>query len=94
MSPIPFPAFAGNDTAVVIGEPLQLNAGGAPFFTWSPPVGLNKSNIADPIASLRENTTYVLKAYTAQGCFAYDTIHIKVFFTAAGYLCPQRFYAW
>ena len=85
------PVFAGNDTAIVLGEPLQLNASGAPFFTWYPPAGLNKTTISNPIASLRDNSTYIVKAYTAQGCFAYDTIHIKVFFTAPDIFVPNAF---
>ena len=42
-------AFAGRDTAVVVGQPLQFHATGGVNYLWSPATGLNNINIADPI---------------------------------------------
>jgi len=75
-------AFAGRDTSIVIGQPLQLRGSGAEFFSWTPPLGLNRTDINNPIALLSDNITFVMKAFTEEGCFALDTINIKVFKTA------------
>ena len=87
----PIIAFAGNDTAIVIGQPLQLHGSGAPSFLWYPPNGLNRNDIADPLVRLTENQTYIMKTFTEEGCFAYDTIRIKVFSTAPDIFVPNAF---
>ena len=84
-------AFAGRDTSIVVGQPLQLHASGAEFFKWTPPVGLNRTDISNPIALLNENATFVLKAFTEEGCFALDTINVKVFKTAPDIFVPNAF---
>lgn len=81
----PVPAFAGNDTAVVVGQPLQLQATGAEFYKWSPPSFLSNPNIADPVATFEgetgEQLIYSVKVSTPEGCFAYDTMKVRVFRT-------------
>jgi gliding motility-associated-like protein len=72
-------AKAGNDTIVAIGEPLQLTATGGEYYQWSPPDGLSNPEIADPVAILHNDVSYILKAYTVLGCPTYDTIFIKVY---------------
>lgn len=88
-------AFAGNDTAVVVNEPLQLNATGATFYQWSPETG-NFSNtaIANPVAIFAdpaEKITYYVRATTPEGCFGFDTINIRVFKTAPTIFVPTAF---
>jgi hypothetical protein len=87
----PILAFAGNDTSVVVGQPLQLHGSGAPAFLWTPNIGLNRNDISDPVASLTGNQTYVMKTFTEEGCFGYDTINIKVFTTAPDIFVPNAF---
>lgn len=81
----PVPAFAGNDTAVVVGQPLQLQASGAEIYKWSPPSFLNSADIANPVANfiseVNDKITYSVKVSTPEGCYAYDTINVKVFKT-------------
>lgn len=84
-------AFAGRDTAIVVGQPLQLNASGAEFFTWSPPVGLNRTDIGNPVAKLNNNITYYLRAINEQGCFDLDTLNVKVFKTKPDIFVPNAF---
>ena len=43
-------AFAGNDTAVLIGQPLQMNASGGVQYAWSPGEFLSTTNISNPVA--------------------------------------------
>jgi PKD repeat protein len=84
-------AFAGRDTSIVVGQPLQLNGRGSDLYEWQPPLHLNRNNIANPIAMLDDNFSYQLKAYTAEGCYDLDTINIKVFKTAPDIFVPNAF---
>jgi PKD repeat protein len=83
--------FAGNDTAIVMGQPLQLFGSGSMFYTWSPPLGLNRTDIHNPIAILNNSQTYVMRAYTPEGCEAYDSINIVVFKTQPDIFVPNAF---
>ncbi len=87
----PIIAFAGNDTSIVVGQPLQLHGSGSQSFLWYPDFGLDRIDISDPLALLSQNQTYVMKTFSAEGCFAYDTIHIKVFTTAPDIFVPNAF---
>ena len=84
-------AFAGNDTSIVVGQPLLLNGRGSDFYEWQPPLHLSRNDIANPIAMLDDNFSYQLKAYTAEGCYDLDTINIKVFKTAPDIFVPNAF---
>jgi gliding motility-associated-like protein len=84
-------AFAGRDTSIVIGQPLQFNGSGAQFYKWSPPTGLNRIDINNPIALLKDSITFVMTAYTEEGCFANDTVKVKVFSTAPDIFVPNAF---
>ena len=84
-------AFAGNDTSVVVGQPLKLHGSGAPSFLWSPNFALDRNDIPDPTAVLSQNQTYVMMAFTEAGCFEYDTINIKVFTTQPDIFVPNAF---
>jgi gliding motility-associated-like protein len=87
----PIPAFAGNDTAIVLGQPLQLGATGGSVYNWSPPIGLSNPNIANPIAILSNDITYFVRVSIPIGCFAYDTMSVKVFFTDPDIFVPTAF---
>jgi gliding motility-associated-like protein len=84
-------AFAGRDTSVVVGQPLQLNGTGGTYYRWEPTDGLNDPNIPDPLAVLNDDTRLILKVTTAQGCFAYDTIFVRVFKTEPDIFVPTAF---
>jgi hypothetical protein len=84
-------AFAGNDTAIVVNQPLQLNGSGADFIQWSPSSYLSNPDIPNPIAILSDNFSYVMKAYTPEGCMDTDTINIKVFKTLPDIFVPNAF---
>ncbi|HUR12681.1 MAG TPA: PKD domain-containing protein [Flavitalea sp.] len=84
-------AFSGNDTNVVVGQPLQLRGFGAELFLWVPSTGLNRNDIANPVAVLQSNVTYVMRAYTVEGCFAYDTMSVRVFKTRPDIFVPTAF---
>ncbi|OQP51288.1 hypothetical protein A4H97_27295 [Niastella yeongjuensis] len=84
-------AFAGRDTSIVVGQPLQLNGQGSDFYEWQPPLHLNRNDISNAVAILDDNFTYQLRAYTAEGCYDLDTINIKVFKTMPDIFVPNAF---
>jgi gliding motility-associated-like protein len=84
-------AFAGRDTSIVSGQPLQLNGSGASNYLWTPSTGLSNPNIQNPIAILNQNQSYQLRAFTNEGCFDTDSINITVFKTAPDIFVPTAF---
>ncbi len=63
------------------GTPIQI--GSAPLsglvYSWEPTAGLSDPNIANPAATITENTTYVVTAVdTATGCLAMDTVAVQI----------------
>ncbi|MEO8583322.1 MAG: PKD domain-containing protein, partial [Flavitalea sp.] len=84
-------AFAGNDTAIVKNQPLQMHATGADRFDWDPPIGLNRNTIPDPVAILQHNTSYIMKTSTPEGCFGVDTLNVQVFQTLPDIFVPNAF---
>jgi gliding motility-associated-like protein len=72
-------ANAGNDIKAMVGQPIQLNGSGGVLYEWQPPEGLNNPFISNPIAVLYKDQTYILKAFTLQGCETYDTLKIKIY---------------
>jgi gliding motility-associated-like protein len=90
---------AGNDTAVVIKQPLQFNATvndpNANRWTWEPPAYLNSANIFNPIGLYNESApaaiTYVVTAETPIGCTGSDSVTVKIFKTEASIFMPSGF---
>lgn len=72
-------AYAGRDTLIAIGQPLQLNGSGSTTFTWSPADGLSNPYIANPVAILSADQTYILTSTSPDGCMDRDTINIKAY---------------
>ena len=85
-------AAAGpRDTAIVLGQPLQLNASGGQFYTWSPTTFLNNASIPNPNSNPTDSITYFLTVRDSIGCFGRDTITVRVFRLAAGLYVPTAF---
>jgi gliding motility-associated-like protein len=87
--------FVGDDTSVIIGQPLQLNAVdvdtiGFTSYVWSPAQGLSDPNIADPTTVVTADMTYTVVATTPSGCTATGTIAIGAV-TTAGIIVPNAF---
>ena len=77
-------AFAGRDTSVTVGQPLQLlgrelGNSGVTKFEWFPSTGLNNPRLANPIALPDKDITYKLTMVTPEGCEGSDFINVKVF---------------
>ncbi len=87
-------AFAGNDTSIVLNQPLQLGASGGQVYNWSPGRGLNNTTIANPIAtfsSFADSIMYVVTVTTAGGCSAKDSVIVKIFKTLPNIFVPTAF---
>ncbi len=89
----PVDAFAGNDTVAVVNQPITLTATGAQFYLWTPPTHLNNNTLQSPTAIFSNSGIYAysVKVYTAENCFATDSIHIKVFNSAPNIFVPNAF---
>lgn len=91
----PKPAiYAGRDTAVLVNQPLQLNATGGILYQWSPSTGLSDPGIANPVALFRSPGTgyqYRVRGTDAAGCQADAFIRIKVFQTGPMVFVPTAF---
>jgi gliding motility-associated-like protein len=70
-------AFKSNDITCAFPS-SQLNATGAESYAWTPATDLNNSNIADPTATPRISTTYLVTGKDSNGCIGTDTISINV----------------
>ncbi|HEV2353154.1 MAG TPA: gliding motility-associated C-terminal domain-containing protein, partial [Puia sp.] len=87
--------FAGNDTAILVGQTLQLNAvdvnnSGFTNWAWTPAIGLDNPSIQDPVATITSDITYVVTATTPAGCTGTDSIKI-ITVTAADIIVPNAF---
>jgi len=75
--------FAGDDTAVLAGQPVPLDAidvnnSGFTQYVWSPASGLTNAAVKDPTAQITGNITYTVTATTADGCSGAGSIVIAV----------------
>ncbi|MEN9597898.1 MAG: hypothetical protein RL596_209 [Bacteroidota bacterium] len=85
---------AGNDTAVSIGQPLQLLATGADNYFWSPGIGLNDRTIANPIATYGEGIDSVLYRVVGTNggaCLGEDQIMVRIFKKGPNIFVPSGF---
>ena len=87
----PVVAFAGNDTVMTIGQPMQLRASGGSVYSWSPVDNLDRPDADDPIARLNDDMTYVVRVSTQEGCYAFDTVKVKVYKTPPELFVPTAF---
>ena len=74
---------AGPDRTKCNTDTLQINAGaGFINYNWSPNYNISSLNSATINVSPLVDTAYFLKAEKTPGCFAFDTVNIKVFHSA------------
>jgi gliding motility-associated-like protein len=94
VTPIP-DVFAGDDTAILIGQDLPLNAvdvnnSGFTSYQWLPAIGLNSSSIQDPVATVTGDITYTVTAKTPAGCEGAASIKILAV-TMSDIVVPNAF---
>lgn len=86
--------FAGNDTLVVVGQPLQLNAAGGVSYLWSPPTGLNSTTIKSPVGVYGQEVDsirYMVQVFNEAGCSDSAFISVTVFKTNPYVFVPSAF---
>ena len=98
--PQPF-VFAGNDTTIIIGQPLVMQATASSFLTsyrWTPVTGLNSDTALRPTAIITTGLfpasgqlTYTFTATSPQGCFASDDVVVKIYKTPPSIFVPNAF---
>jgi gliding motility-associated-like protein len=71
-------ADAGEDLSIIAGKSGYLKAQGGVSYKWSPAEGLNKTNIANPIASPAKTTKYTLEVVSEAGCISTDEVTVTV----------------
>ncbi len=87
-------AFAGNDTSVIAGQPLQLLAHGGSQYTWHPPSYLNSHTIENPIAIFPSEIDffrYMVIVGTNEGCVDSAYVNVKIFKTEPTVFVPTAF---
>jgi len=86
--------FAGNDTLVVVGQPLQLNAEGGVNYFWDPSTGLNNPAIKNPIGiygAETDSVQYTVKVFNEIGCYDSAFVSVTVFKTNPYVFVPSAF---
>lgn len=67
------------DTAICLGDTVQLNASGsAEIYSWSPRTYLNSGLISNPLAYPPHTTTFNVTAIDSNNCRNYDSVQVIV----------------
>lgn len=86
--------WAGNDTMVIVNQPLQFHATGGESYEWSPATGLSDPLAADPVGiygSEIDSITYIVKVFNAARCFDTASVKVIVFKTNPYVFVPNAF---
>jgi gliding motility-associated-like protein len=82
--------FAGNDTILARGQPLEMQGSGGEFYSWTPSDGLTNPNIARPVLNYNRDIAFKLRVSNQQGCFGYATVSVK-YYTGPEMYVPNAF---
>ncbi len=89
---------AGNDTSIVAGQPLQLNAVSSDTtnvsYLWTPIIGMNNPSIYNPITTLGaeiDSITYFVRATSISGCYGTAKKKITIYKSAPEIFVPSAF---
>jgi len=77
LHPLP-PAEAGPDQEICNTQATQLQASGGSTYEWSPSIGLDNKDIADPTASPSSTKTYRVTVTDTNGCQKTDDMTLTV----------------
>lgn len=80
---------ASLDTSICIGNSVPLFASGGTTYVWSPAGSLSNPNIANPIATPTQTTTYQVVITTAEGCVLNEKIVVEVILTPPNPVIPD-----
>ena len=71
-------ANAGLDTTIDLGFSAPLRGSGGSAYLWTPASSLSDNEIANPIATPKKDTRYLLKVINSYGCSSYDSVLVSV----------------
>jgi len=86
--------YAGNDTMVVISQPLQLNAEGGVRYQWIPSTGLNNAFIKNPVGTYGaeiDSIRYTVLVYDSIDCVDSAFVRVTIFKTNPYVFVPTGF---
>ena len=66
------------NSSICPGDSIQLNVTGGNTYSWSPPFGLNATDIPNPKASPSATTTYQVDIETSEGCTITEEVEVEV----------------
>ncbi len=87
-------AFAGRDTSVIVGQPLQFNGTGGTDYLWTPGTSLSSTSIPDPIGNYDGSfdiIRYKLIVTDQAGCADSAYITVRIFKTVPSVFVPTGF---
>ena len=87
-------AFAGNDTTVVVNQPLQLLVTGGTIYYWTPATYLSAAGVENPVATFpfpKEKMVYNVFVSNTAGCTDSANLSIRIFNTLPTIFVPTGF---
>ncbi len=72
------PYALSESTEICEGQSYQLSASGGVQYSWTPSLGLNNPNIANPIANPDRTTVYHVQMDFSEGCSISDSVIVEV----------------
>ncbi len=87
-------AYAGRDTTVVTGQPLQFNGTGGVDYVWSPATGLSNTAIFNPVGiytAVNDTIRYKLVVTDIAGCADSAFVTVRIFRTIPSVFVPTAF---
>ncbi|HEX2536466.1 MAG TPA: PKD domain-containing protein [Chitinophagaceae bacterium] len=90
----PMQVSAGNDTAVVVGQPLQLRATGGEFYRWTPATDLSDDEIPNPVGMYNgsyDSITYTVRISDIFTCTDSARVKVRIFKTQPSVFVPTGF---
>jgi gliding motility-associated-like protein len=87
-------AFAGRDTAVLVGQEVQFRASGGVAYEWSPAYALSSTDVANPVGVYEapvDAIRYRVLVYDEAGCVDSAGITVRVFKTGPEVFVPSAF---
>ena len=92
----PYPQIQlGPDQTLPTGTQIklesQLTNGPVQTWSWTPSTNLSCNNCAEPVATIKNDITYIVKITNIFGCSATDSISFKTFCESAQVYIPNAF---
>ena len=89
-------AFSGNDTSIVINQPLHLHASGGQIYEWLPGAGLSSTDVADPVAQYSSAPAegyymYKVRVSNETGCMDSAMVRVNIYSTLPEIYVPTAF---